>query len=180
MPVGASSCLRLVDSESANIGGNDITFKTCIKYLGVRIYQTLSMHDQISSVCRASSLELRRISSIRRYLSRDATAGLVTSMITSRLDYCNSALSGLTAEQLSRLQRVQRSAARLVFNKKKPDHITSLLKEFHWLPVEFSDVSTRWLFWLSDILTGRFLGIFPLFLVPTKRHVHSVHQAKSC
>ena len=49
MPVGASSRLRLVDSESANIGGNDIAFKTCIKYLGVRMDQTLSMHDQISS-----------------------------------------------------------------------------------------------------------------------------------
>ena len=40
-------------------------------------------------------------------------------MISSQLDYCKLALSGLPTEQLSRLQIVQSSAARLVLNKNK-------------------------------------------------------------
>ena len=60
MAVGTSSRLSRVDCNSANIGGSSIPFETSVKYLCVRIDQTLSMQDQISSVCRASFLELSR------------------------------------------------------------------------------------------------------------------------
>ena len=118
MPVGSASCLESVDSECANIGGNSVPFKTSVKYLGVRLDKT-SMQKHISSVCCASFLELRRIASIRPYLSQSAAARLVTAMVISRLDYCNSVFIGLPADQIARLQRVQNNAARLVLKKKK-------------------------------------------------------------
>ena len=108
-----------------------------MKYLGVKIDQTLSMQDQISSVCRASFLEFRRLASIRHYLSERTSARLVAVFITSRLDHCNSVLAVLPAEQTSRLQRIEISAAQLVLKKRKRDHITPLLNEVHWLPVKF-------------------------------------------
>ena len=60
-------------------------------------------------------------------------------MIISRLDYCNSVFTGLPADQIAQLQRVQNNAARLAVKKrkKKRDHVTPLLKELHWLPVKF-------------------------------------------
>ena len=33
MPVGTASCLELVDSEWANIGGKSVPFKMSVKYL---------------------------------------------------------------------------------------------------------------------------------------------------
>ena len=79
----------------------------------------LSMQDQISSVCRASFLALERLTSIRPYLSERTSARPVAALITSRLDYCNSVLAGLPAEQIGRQQRVQSSTARLVLKEKK-------------------------------------------------------------
>ena len=137
MPVGSASCLESVDSECANIGGNSVPFKTSVKYLGVHLDETLSMQKHISSICCASFLELRRIASIRPYLSQSAAARLVAAMVISRLDYCNSVFIGLPADQIARLQRVQNNAARLVFKKRRRDHVTPLLKELHWLPVKF-------------------------------------------
>ena len=137
MPVGSPARLRLVDGDSATVGGNTVPFKSSVRYLGVTIDQTLSMQEQIGSICRSCFLQLRRIASIRSYLSATTCARLVTALITSRLDYCNSVLAGLPAEQISRLQRVQNSAARLVLKKRKRDHVTPLLKELHWLPVAF-------------------------------------------
>ena len=136
MSVGASSRLGLVGSDSACIGGTDIRFQSSVKYLGVRIDQTLSMQQQISSICRACFLELRRVASVRPCLSESACAKLVAALIISRLDYCNSILIGLPDEDLSRLQKVQNSAARLVSGKRKSVHITPVLKELHWLPVK--------------------------------------------
>ena len=53
--VGASYLLSLVStSDWTDIGCSNIPFKTSVKYLGIKIAQTLSMiiQDQISSVCR--------------------------------------------------------------------------------------------------------------------------------
>ena len=81
MPVGSASCLESVDSECANIGGNSVPFKTSVKYLGVHLDKTLSVQKHISSICCASFLELRRIASIRPYLSQSAAARLVAAMV---------------------------------------------------------------------------------------------------
>ena len=45
-------------------------------------------------------------------------------------------LYGLPNSQLSSLQRVQNSAARLVTRCKRRDHITPILRQLHWLPVK--------------------------------------------
>ena len=95
------------------------------------------MQQHISSVFRVAYLELRRTASIRPYLTQSATARLVLFAITFRLDYCNSILVGLPLKQISRLQRVQNNAAKLVLRKSKYDHVTPLLQELHWLPIKF-------------------------------------------
>ena len=48
----------------------------------------------------------------------------------------NSLLLGLQKEKLTRLQRVQNAAARLIAGLRKKDHITPTLKRLHWLPIE--------------------------------------------
>ena len=103
LPVASTSRLSSVGRDSADIDGKRIPFKSSVRNLGVHLDQTLSMQKHISSVCRAAYLELRRIASIRPYLTQSATAQLVSSAITSRLDYCNSILAGLPLKQISRL-----------------------------------------------------------------------------
>ena len=62
---------------------------------------------------------------------------LVAAVVISRLDYCNSVFTGLPADQIARLQRVQNNAERLVMKKRRRDHVRPILKELHWLPVKF-------------------------------------------
>ena len=120
------------------------------------------MQQYISSVYR-TYLELRRIASIRPYLTQSATAQLVSSAITSRLDYCNSILAGLPLKQISRLQRVQNNAAKLVLRKSNFDHVTPLLKELHWLPITFRPQDSAPSVWNSLPSDLRNCSALPLF-----------------
>ena len=76
-------------------------------------------------------IEIQRISNIRHYLTIDATKTLFCAFVLSKLDYCNSLLSGSPKHPLDKLQN---SAARLVFKARKHEHIKPVLQKLHWLP----------------------------------------------
>ena len=77
---------------------------------------------------------------IRKYLDKEPAATLIHAYITSKLDYCNSLLVGMPKFQLQRLQYVQNTAARVVCQGRKYDHITPMLQELHWLPIHYRTV----------------------------------------
>ena len=121
--------------SSITVGSHVIQFTDKARNLGFLIDSHLSMNDHITKVCQTAYFELRRISSIRRYLTEDATKTLVTSCILSRLDYCNSLLIGSSQTTLLPLQKVQNAAARLVLQTSRRQSCTPLLRQLHWLPV---------------------------------------------
>ena len=50
------------------------------------------MNAHVSNIARTSYFELRRLTSILRFLTSTATATIVSAFILSRIDYCNSLL----------------------------------------------------------------------------------------
>lgn len=104
--------------------------------IGVIFDSSLLMKDHIDYICKTSHFQLRNIRLIRKYLNQDAAATLIHSLISTRIDYCNSLLANLPTSTLRPLQGVQNSAARIVTFTSKYDHITPVLEELHWLPVK--------------------------------------------
>jgi len=98
--------------------------------------QHVTMEVQVKHVCRSVNFHLRNIRMIRDLITPEATEQLVHSLITSRLDYCNSLLYGLPDVRTGPLQRVQNIAARLVSGTPLFDHITPVYKSLHWLPIK--------------------------------------------
>ena len=78
---------------------------------------------------------LRGIGIIRNLLTFDATAQLIHALITSRLDFYNSILYNLPNKQIERLQRIQNQTARMLKRIPRRNHITPVLREFHWLRI---------------------------------------------
>ncbi|KAK3528352.1 hypothetical protein QTP86_034147 [Hemibagrus guttatus] len=103
--------------------------------LGVTMDNQLSFSSPVTNVTRSCRFLLYNIRRIRPFLSTQATQVLVQSLVTSRLDYCNSILAGLPLNAIRLLQMIQNAAARLVFNLSKFSHTTPLLRSLHWLPV---------------------------------------------
>ena len=65
------------------------------------------------------NFELRKIAFVRSFLAQGATVQLVSSLILSYLDYCDSVLDVLLSEELLRFQNIQNNAARLAFSNFK-------------------------------------------------------------
>lgn len=122
--------------STISIGDSIISPAEQVRNLGVQMDQHLTMIPQVTAICAACNFHLHRLSSIRRYLTLDATRTAVQALITSRLDYCNSLLVSLPASQIKRLQLIQNKAARMVMRVPLKEHITPVLEQLHWLPVQ--------------------------------------------
>ena len=102
----------------------------------VLIDNNLSMENHITKTCSIAFYHIYNIKHIRKYLNRNITEKIVHALITSKLDYCNSLLFGLSNCKLQKLRRVHNAAARILAGTRKYDHITPILRELHWLPVK--------------------------------------------
>lgn len=122
--------------DSVRVGDIDISFAHSARNLGFILSDDMSLDAHVTNICRAAYIAIRQISCIRQFLTVDATKTLLCAFVLSRLDYCNSLLAGSSHYITDKLQKVQNSAARLVFRAKKRDHVTPLLQSLHWLPVE--------------------------------------------
>ena len=60
---------------------------------------------------------------------------LIDAYVKSQLDCCNSLLDGLPNSCILKLQRIENSAEMIIYQRKKFDHVTPLLKHLHWLPI---------------------------------------------
>ena len=119
---------------SVTIGDEKILPSKCVRNLGAFLDSQVSMEHHVINVCKAGYGQLRQIGQIRKYLNTNATKSLINSLVTSRLDYCNSLLYGVPKTLLNRLQTLQNTAARIITKTTRYDHITPVLKELHWLP----------------------------------------------
>ena len=67
--------------------------------------------------------------------SDDVTRMLIHSFVVTRVDYCNSVLSGITVVQTDRVQRILSAAARLLLRIPKFAPVAALIRDhLHWLP----------------------------------------------
>jgi len=79
---------------------------------------------------------VRQIRPAIRSLTPDAAVTIVQAFIACSLDWCNSLLYGVTENLPRKVQSVQNAAARLLASARRCDHITPLLRQLHWPPVQ--------------------------------------------
>ena len=132
---GSRTQLSKVNLSSISFSGCTVNVSQTCRNLGIMLDYGMSMSNQITNICRSVRYQLRNIGFIRKYLSKSATEKLVHALISSRLDFGNALLYNLPKTQLSKLQKLQNAAARMVTLSKKHDHITPILKSLHWLKV---------------------------------------------
>ena len=74
---------------------------------------------------------------LRCHCRWSSTKTISTSLVSSKLDYCNSILYNSKNCEINKLQNVQNCLARVVTRSPRFFSVTPLLKSLHWLPVQF-------------------------------------------
>ena len=118
--------------------------------LGVETYPAKSAHDfgvildknfnfrsHISAICSSCIYHIQDLRCIRRHLGLESAKLLVNALVSSRLDYCNSLLSGIAETDRTKLQRVFNCLARVVTKSPPFTRSVPLLRSLHWLCVKY-------------------------------------------
>jgi hypothetical protein len=133
--IASSHHHHLLQNTDLLLDNDTIRPSSSVRNLGVVFDKCMSMTDHVTAISKSVNYHLRNLNKIRRYIDTDTCHAAVRSLVSSRLDYCNSLLNGITVKNMNRLQCLQNKAARLVFMLPKRTHTSPLLRELHWLRI---------------------------------------------
>jgi len=154
-------------------------------FLPQPLLRTLVSHLTLTSpslirflLSRACFYHIRDLRRIRPVLDFSTEHAIGTSLIHSRLDYCNSLYLNLPKTQLHRLQQIHNSLARAVVAAPRSCPADHILKSLHWLKVperiEYKIISTTYISFSSFQVHSTFMMPPPYSL-----HVLLGHQTWS-
>mgnify|MGYP003547058831 FL=1 len=127
---------KFTDLTSLTLGDTTIPVSSSARNLGFIFDSDMSLSKQINSVCKSCHFHIRDIRRIRHLLSPSILITLANSLVSSKLDYCNSLYNGINTTELNKLQVIQNSLARAITFTSKREHIKPVLQELHWLPIK--------------------------------------------
>ena len=135
---GVQTCaLPIFSNPSLSLPSNHpITSTDSARNLSFIFDSSLTFSKQISSRSSACNYHIRDLCHIRHTRNLKTASVIATSLVHSKLDYCNSLYLNLPQKQISHLQLLQNSLARAVTGTPKTEHITPVLRSFHWLKIE--------------------------------------------
>ena len=122
----------ILQTSSINIS---ISSVSSARNLGIIFDSSLSMSDHISYISKSCFSLVRDLRRIRYTLDLNTAKLIATSLVHSRLDYCNSLFLNLPSSELNRLQLILNTAARAITKTSKFHHITPILKSLHCLKI---------------------------------------------
>ena len=177
--VGSRQQLERVNIPFLEVGSDEIAPVTSVRNLGVIFDSNLKMDMHISKACQTAYYHLHNIRRIRKFLSQEATCTIIHAFITSQIDYCNSLMNGLPDSLIKKLQRVQNTAARLVFTLRKCDRITPALITLHWLPVKYR-IEFKTLLLIFKGLQGKAPSYIQEMLIRCKSKRYAMRSNNAC
>ena len=85
----------------------------------------MNMSAHVPKFITSAIYQLGNIGKTRQFLNTDTTKSAIITLVTSRLDYCNGLLCGITDKLLCRFHKVRNNATSETFDQM----ITSILKD---------------------------------------------------
>jgi len=164
------------DLKCITVANTAIPLSDKVKILGVTLDSNLTMGLHTKALSKSCFYHIRSFRQIRSSLYDATAASVASALVSSRLDQMNSVLYGAAIKHTSRLQWVQRALARVVVNQRSrtPFSSNELLKQLHWLPLEWRIQLKLATLTFKALHTGR-----PPYLIDLLQHPQSTRSLRS-
>ena len=90
-----------------SLGDHRLTLSSSVKTLGVQIDRALSFTEHVDTVCKSSRFHINALRHIRNCVDLETAKDIASSIVGSRIDYCNSLLYGISNANQHKLQLLQ-------------------------------------------------------------------------
>ena len=110
-----------------------------VKYLGAYLDDSLSMKGHINKITSQCYSNLRKIKSIRSFLTQQQCELLINATVTSRIDYSNALFFKLNwSNCLAKLSKIQSYASKIILKKGRRQGLPFIerLNVLHWLSIK--------------------------------------------
>ena len=123
----------------------DAALEPCneVKNLGLIFDSTLSWDAHVTSISRRCMGTLTGLSHVRHQLPDGVIATLVSALVLSHVRYCLSVYGNGSQKNLDKIQMIINFGARVIFGRRKFDHVSDLRERLGWLHVrDLADLCT--------------------------------------
>ena len=86
------------------MGASSITPNGPVQNLGIMFDQCIKMYEHVTSLSQAAYYHLKNIHCLKTFLTREALLTVFHAFVTTRIDYCNSLLYGISYYNINCLQ----------------------------------------------------------------------------
>jgi len=100
--------------QTIDVAGSRLAVSDLVKSLGVTIDSHLPFDCHASNVARACNYHTHALRHVCSLLSDEVVQTVASSIVASRLDYCNALLYGAPTAIINKLQQAQNNLARIV------------------------------------------------------------------
>ena len=114
-----------------------LTQQNLLRILGLIFDKNFNFRSHISAICSSRIYHIQDLQCIHHHLDLDSAKLLANALVSSRLDYCNSLLSGIADTDLAKLQCILNRLAHVVTKSPAFSCSVPLLRSLHWLPVKY-------------------------------------------
>jgi len=122
---------------SVKIADSAIQFSYTVKILGVTLDSNLTLGPHIKAVSKYCFYHIRSFRQIRPSMDRSMAMAVASALVSARLDYANSFFWVSTEAHISPSASTARTSRVVMQQAYRSSSSTKLLKQLHWLPIEW-------------------------------------------
>ena len=127
---------RLPAVPSLSFLGKTLTPVSSAKDLGLTLDSHLSYDDHISKLASSCLSKLIQINRVRNSFDQATLLKIMSALVFSKIFYCSTVWSNTTNKNIKKLQLLQNFACKIVTGTRKYDHVSPLLRQLNWKPVQ--------------------------------------------
>ena len=127
---------KLPTDTSVSFLGKSLKPVDSAKDLGVTLDRHLNYDKHVSLLVSSCMNKLCQINSAKNSFDTKTLSEVISSLVISKMVYCSSVWSNTSASNVKKVQSIQNFACKIITKSRKYDHVTPLLRELNWLPVD--------------------------------------------